>query len=252
MLFIFKSSVFACLFFLLAYPLFSQVSIGTSPPAAGTMLDIPSTTRGVLLPRLSPAQLTTLAGSLTPAEKGMLVTDASTGKTVGWDGTEWTDIANLSAISPLAVSSTNQVAFNRGTAAGDLITWDGNNWVNMQPAQQFSISVENRQPYLAVNYCIALQGIFPARNEPFVSQIQIFPFNFAPLGWALCNGQLLAISQNTALFSLIGTMYGGNGQSNFALPDLQGRVPVNFGQGPGLSNYDQGQIGGTESTTIAH
>jgi microcystin-dependent protein len=204
-----------------------------------------------LLPRLTPAQLTTLAASLTSSEKGMLVTDASTGKTVGWDGKIWTDIANLSANSPLAVSSTNQVAINPGTAAGDLITWNGNNWINMRPAQQFSIAVENRQPFLAVNYCIALQGIFPARNDPFVSQIQIFPYNFAPNGWAFCDGQILAIAQNTALFSLIGTFYGGDGRSNFALPDLRGRVPVNAGQGPGLSPYIQGQAGGTESSTIA-
>ena len=233
---------------------FAQVSIGTSPPAANAMLDINSTTKGVLLPRLTPAQLATLAGSLTASEKGMLVTDASTGKAVGWDGGVWTDIANLSAITPLAVSSTNQIAFNPGTQAGDLITWDGNNWVNMQPAtQHFSIAVENRQPFLAVNYCIALQGIFPARSdgEPFVSQIQCFPYNFPPRGWAFCDGAILAISQNTALFSLIGTFYGGNGTSNFALPDLRGRVPVNFGQGPGLSNYDVGETGGTESTTIS-
>jgi microcystin-dependent protein len=181
----------------------------------------------------------------------MLVTDASTGKALGWDGTTWTDIANLSAITPLSVSSTNQVAFNPGTASGDLITWDGNNWVNMQPAQQFSIAVENRQPYLAVNYCIALQGIFPAHNDPFVSQIQIFPFNFPPLGWAFCNGQLMSINPNQALFSLLGTTYGGDGQTTFALPDLQGRVPFNYGQGAGLTNYQEGQAGGTESTTIA-
>ena len=249
---IFKRGASALAFFFLAAPLFSQVSIGTSsPPAGNAMLDITSTTKGVLLPRLSSAQLATLSASLTASEKGMLVTDASTGKALGWDGKIWTDIANLSARTPLSVSSTNQVALNAGTKTGDLITWDGNNWINMQPAQQFSIAVDNRQPYLAVNYCIALQGIFPARNDPFVSQIQIFPFNFPPRGWAFCNGQILAISQNTALFSLLGTTYGGNGISNFALPNLQGRTPVNFGQGPGLSNYDEGETGGTESSTIA-
>ncbi len=86
--------------------------------------------------------------------------------------------------------------------------------------------------------------------DPFVAEIRIFPFNFAPRGWAHCNGQLLPISQNTALFSLLGTTYGGNGQSNFALPDLQGRAPMQPGQGPGLSLHDLGETGGTESVTL--
>src|SRR4051794_22295228 len=86
--------------------------------------------------------------------------------------------------------------------------------------------------------------------EAFIGQITIFAGNFAPRGWALCNGQLLAIAQNTALFSILGTTYGGNGQTTFALPDLRGRAPVHAGQGPGLSNYDLGQVGGSESTTL--
>ena len=86
--------------------------------------------------------------------------------------------------------------------------------------------------------------------EPFVGEIKLVPYNFAPRGWALCNGQIIAISQNTALFSLLGTMYGGNGISTFALPDLRGRVAVGVGQGPGLSNYDQGQVAGVETVTL--
>lgn len=86
--------------------------------------------------------------------------------------------------------------------------------------------------------------------DPFVAEIRIFGFNFAPKGWAFCNGQLLPISQNTALFSLLGTMYGGDGKSTFALPDLQGRTPMFWGQGPGLSLYDQGQTGGEEYITL--
>jgi len=87
-------------------------------------------------------------------------------------------------------------------------------------------------------------------SEPFLGMIIIVPYNFAPRGWAFCSGQILPIAQNTALFSLIGTTFGGNGQTTFALPDLRGRVPNSSGQGPGLSNYDLGQVGGTESTTI--
>src|SRR3954470_13187884 len=87
-------------------------------------------------------------------------------------------------------------------------------------------------------------------SDPFVAEIRMFGFNFAPTGWAQCNGQLLPISQNTALFSLLGTMYGGDGKTTFALPDLQGRVPMMHGQGPGLSLHDQGEAGGSESVTL--
>lgn len=86
--------------------------------------------------------------------------------------------------------------------------------------------------------------------DPFVAEIRIFPFNFAPKGWAWCDGQLLPLSQNTALFSLLGTTYGGDGKSNFALPDLQGRAPMHPGQGPGLSLHDLGETGGSETVTL--
>ncbi len=86
--------------------------------------------------------------------------------------------------------------------------------------------------------------------DPFVAEIRIFPFNFAPHGWAWCDGQLLPLSQNTALFSLLGTTYGGNGQSNFALPNLQGSAPLHPGQGPGLSLYDLGQTGGSDTVSL--
>jgi microcystin-dependent protein len=86
--------------------------------------------------------------------------------------------------------------------------------------------------------------------NPFVAEIRIFPFNFAPKGWAFCDGQLLAISQNTALFSLLGTTYGGDGKSTFALPDMQGNAPMHPGQGPGLSLHDLGETGGTDTVTL--
>lgn len=86
--------------------------------------------------------------------------------------------------------------------------------------------------------------------EAFIGEIRLVGFNFAPQGWALCDGQLLSISQNTALFSLLGTTYGGDGRTTFALPDLRGRVPVNQGQGPGLSPYNIGQSSGAETVTL--
>jgi microcystin-dependent protein len=89
-------------------------------------------------------------------------------------------------------------------------------------------------------------------SEPFVGEIKMFAGNFAPYGWALCAGQLMPISENEALFNLIGTTYGGDGQETFGLPDLQGRVPIHMGQGPGLSqNYVIGEKAGVEQVTLS-
>ena len=86
--------------------------------------------------------------------------------------------------------------------------------------------------------------------DPFVAEIRIFPFTFAPKGWAECNGQLLPISQNTALFALLGTVYGGDGKSTFGLPELNARAPMHPGQGSGLSLHDLGEMGGSETVTL--
>src|SRR5262249_52029103 len=86
--------------------------------------------------------------------------------------------------------------------------------------------------------------------DPFVAEIRIFPFNFPPKGWAFCDGQLLPLSQNTALFSLLGTTYGGDGKSNFALPNMQGNAPMHPGQGPGLSLHGLGEPGGSETVSL--
>jgi microcystin-dependent protein len=86
--------------------------------------------------------------------------------------------------------------------------------------------------------------------DPFVAEIRCFPFNFAPKGWAFCDGQILPISQNTALFSLLGTTYGGDGKSTFALPNLQGNVPIHQGQGPGLTLRQLGEMGGETNVTL--
>src|SRR5262252_1195098 len=87
-------------------------------------------------------------------------------------------------------------------------------------------------------------------SNPFVAEIRIFTGNFAPTGWAQCNGQLLPISQNTALFSLLGTFYGGDGKSTFALPNMQGNAPMMWGQGPGLTDRVIGEIAGSPSVTL--
>ncbi|MDH4655554.1 tail fiber protein [Pseudomonas sp. JS3066] len=87
-------------------------------------------------------------------------------------------------------------------------------------------------------------------SDPFLGEIRMVGFNFAPRGWALCQGQVMSIAQNSALFSLLGTLYGGNGQVTFGLPDYRGRSPVGQGQGPGLSPIDIGEVSGTENVTI--
>lgn len=163
---------------------------------------------------------------------------------------------------PLKIKNDSIEISKTGTVKGNMITYDGNNWVALGldanhpfvDSIRFASPASNLQPYLTLNYCISLFGIFPSRSgsDPFVGEIEIFGFNFAPNGWALCNGQLMAISQNTALFSLLGTMYGGDGISTFALPDLQGRIPIHMGQGSGLSNHNQGESGGSETIILQY
>jgi microcystin-dependent protein len=249
------AAILCCLFAPAQTQAQTSIGVGTTTPDAQSILDVSSTSKGLLLPRLTAAEQSTLAATLTSAQLGMLVTDASSGKPIFWTGSAWKDASGLTvtATTPLSISSVNTVSLNPGTKTGDLITWDGTNWINMQPAtQHFNITVDNRQPFLALNYCIALEGVFPSRNgiSPFISEIDLYAFNFAPKGYALCNGQLLPINQNTALFALIGTSYGGNGTTTFELPNLQSRAAIHNGQGATLSNYTIGQTGGTETNNI--
>ena len=141
-----------------------------------------------------------------------------------------------------------------GTSAGDLLTWDSNNWVALQPAVHGHAVQSSMQPSLVLNYVIALQGIYPSRNgaDPFLGEIMLFGSYFAPRGWAKCDGQLLSIAQYSALFSLLGTIYGGDGRTTFGLPDLRGRVPMHHGSGPGLTPRSQGSRFGTETHTPTH
>ncbi len=110
----------------------------------------------------------------------------------------------------------------------------------------------NMQPSLGISYIIALYGVFPSPSksvkgtDPYVGEIAMFAGNFAPNGWAFCNGQLLSIASNNALFALIGTYYGGDGVTTFALPDLRGRVPMHHGTGPGLTPRSIGEKVGAE------
>lgn len=233
-----------------------SVGIGTDTPNPNAALDIRSTTKGVLIPSLTTAQQNTLASMLTSAEAGMMVTDATTGRPVYWDGSAFQPFVTSNtptAAAPLSLVA-NNLSLNPGTAAGDLLTWDGNNWVNAQPAvQHFSIMADNRQPWLTLNYVISLFGIFPSQtgSQPFVGEIDLVGCNFAPNGWALCDGQLMSVDQNPVLFQLIGTTYGGDGLSTFALPDLRGRTPLHMGSN-GFTNYLIGETSGQETKTFSH
>lgn len=170
----------------------------------------------------------------------------------GQDGPTYTGIA------PVNVDNdNNEIGLNEGSADKDLLMWDGTgeNWISTPPAEAVAgANIDNRQPYLVLNcfIYILLDGNFPSQNDttvprPYLGEIMIAPYNFAPAGWIPCDGQVLPINGNEALFSVLGTIYGGDGRTNFAVPDLRGRVPIHFGFNiPGLSNYRIGQTGGFE------
>jgi len=156
---------------------------------------------------------------------------------------------------PIDVDNVTEViGLNPATSPGDLLTWDGNNWIAQQPAQPPLANPSNMQPYLGINYIIALAGIYPSGNSanPFIAEIIMFGGNFAPRDWAFCNGQLLSIASNSALFSLLGATYGGDSRTTFALPDLRGRVPLHPGSGPGLTNRRLGERAGSETVSHSH
>jgi microcystin-dependent protein len=137
----------------------------------------------------------------------------------------------------------------------NILVANGTNWISKTLALASigtGTPISILPPYLTINYSICLFGVYPSRNgsESYVGEICIYAFNFPPRNWALCDGSIQSISQNQALFSLLGTTYGGDGQSTFALPDLRGRSPIGQGQGTNLSTRVMGQSGGSETTTL--
>jgi microcystin-dependent protein len=215
-----------------------------------------STNAGVLIPKISLTSNLNAASPLTAPIEGMLIYNTGAAQTKGfynWSGSAWTFmgtiIPNLSATTPLVIQS-NSIKLNAGTQADQMITWDGVNWINT--SRKAATSLDNRQPFLALNFCISYFGIFPSQSDasPYVGDIEIFAFNSAPQGWALCDGSLISIANYDTLFALIGTTYGGNGITTFALPDLRGRTAIHKGQGPGLPLYNLGQSGGSEAIII--
>jgi microcystin-dependent protein len=149
----------------------------------------------------------------------------------------------------------NKMDVDLNAGANELMTFDGTNWV-AKGAKVYnsggSLAQNNMQPWIAVNYIIALDGTFPSRSStnPLIAEIIMFGGNFAPRGWALCNGQILPIAPNSALFSLLGTTYGGDGRTTLALPDMRGRTVIHPGTGPGLSSRRLGAKGGSETNVM--
>jgi len=224
-----------------SFSVMAQMAVNTSGSVANAsaMLDVSSTSKGILVPRMTAAQ----RGLISSPATGLMVfqTDSPTGYYY-YNGAGWKQVVNLDA----------SIAF---PPANTLITSDGTNWVTktaITGTAGANAAFDNMQPYLTLNYCIATVGIFPSRSgqNPFIGEVELFGFNFAPVGWAMCNGQLLQISTNQALYALLGNTYGGNGTTNFALPDLRGRMPINQGQGPGLQDRIIGESGGASNITI--
>ncbi len=193
------------------------------------------------------------AGAITDSK----VTDVAASKITGTLAVAngGTGSASLTANNLLVGNGTSAVLTIAPSINNNILVANGTNWVSStltinQAGNNLPFSI--LPPYLPVRYCIALQGIYPTRNggDPFIGEIEILPYNFAPTGWADCDGSIVAIAQNAALFSLLGTFYGGNGTTTFALPDLRGRFPIGQGQRPGFSNYQIGQTGGSETTTL--
>jgi microcystin-dependent protein len=254
--FMFKIKIFICCFLIFSHFVGKAQSTSISPGNNQISLNSNTTNGGLVIPKISlTSNLSSASPTNSPAE-GMLIYNIGAAQTKGfysWSGTSWNFlgvvIPNLSAATPLTIQS-NTVKLNPGTAVNQLITWDNVNWVNTNPKPP--TFVDNRQPYLALNYCIAMFGIFPQRSgiDPFVGEIGLFASNFEPLGWAFCNGQLISIAENDALFALIGTTFGGDGQTTFGIPDLRGRNPIHMGTGAGLPTYVIGQQGGTETKII--
>lgn len=222
-------------------------------PTGGTSYTISGTSQLMSVPYALHAKTAqSITGTIT--ETDPLYSASVAKKVTAADTTKWT-----TAFGWGNHATQSYVKNTSPTVSGNMMTYDGSNWISKKLTLGVSGNVnptpiDNMQPYLVLNYCIALQGIYPSRNsaEPYIGEIDLFPYNFAPYGYASCNGQIMSIAQNTALFSLLGTFYGGNGQTTFGLPNLAGRVAI--GQGISgsayITNRQIGEMGGTETITI--
>jgi microcystin-dependent protein len=242
--------VTSCLLTVVTY---AQVGIGTSTPEASAQLDVSASNRGFLPPRVALVASNSASPLTSPATGLLVFNTATTGDVApGYYYNSGTKAAPLWIRLSASTDSNLYILKPSGASSNDLLSFDGTNWVAKSIFLGTTGSdqpVSNLQPYLVLNFCISLAGIYPSRNsaEPILGEIDIFGFDFAPRNYAKCDGQLLPISQNSALFSLLGTYYGGDGRVTFALPDLRGRVPMHNGTGNGLTPRPLAQQGGAET-----
>lgn len=238
------------------------VSINTTGAAANgsAILDVSSSSKGMLIPRMTSTQRTAILNTAV----GLLVFDTNTKSFWFYQSTGWTELQS-SSTNPWQKIGNNIYNSNSGNVgigiaapqnkldvsgsirADSLLVKTEGNVSDMLVKQTANGKIGFRKSTygLGLNYCIALQGIFPSQNKPvrnnntspnsvtsadaYIGEIMLVAYNFAPRGWAFCNGQLLLISQNEALFSLLGTQFGGDGITTFALPDLRDATPVHLG-----------------------
>ena len=235
-----------------SFSLTAQVAFTTdgSDADASAMLDVKSTDKGILVPRMTTAERDAIVAPAT----GLLIYLTDANDFYFFDGAVWKQFSgasdgdwiingnNMSTTANVGIgTSPNEELDGIGTVNGTNFTGDGSTLT-------FGTN-SNMQPSLGISYIIALVGIFPSQNKsvlPFIGEISMFAGNFAPQGWAFCNGQLLSINQNQALFSILGTTYGGDGETTFALPDLRGSAPMHHGNGIGLTPRDLGEKVGAE------
>lgn len=249
------------LFFSLAFYFSNAQSVAinnTSTVAnSSAMLDVSSTSKGMLIPRMTTAQRTAILNTAT----GLMVFDTDTNSFWFYQA-GWKELQSVST-NPWQKSGNNIYNSNSGNvgvgtsipaqkldvngtaAATSVVIRSGGSVGDCLIRQDANGTIGFRKPVygLGINYCISLNGIFPSQSrpaptdsvtsvlggDPYVGEIMMFAGNFAPKGWAFCNGQLLPIAQNIALYSLLGTTYGGNGVTTFALPDLRNAAPVHAG-----------------------
>jgi microcystin-dependent protein len=212
------------------------VTTDGSLPAASAMLDVRSTSRGILVPRMTAAQRAAIS---TPVQGLMVYQTDQVSGFYCYSGSAWREEMDV-------VNSAGSVL------SGKLMTFDGTNWVAKSMTSGTTGTnqgVNSMQPYLTLDYYIATDGVFPSQSgwDSYCGEVQIGGFSFAPNWFVKCDGQLLDINNYTTLFTLIGTTYGGDGQNTFAVPDLRGRVALHQGQAPGSTYKVIGEQWGCET-----
>jgi microcystin-dependent protein len=231
-------------------PLGGNVGIGTMSPLA--KLDVTGNIKITDGTQGAGKVLTSDANGLASWQTAGTATNVSGIVAVANGGT---GAATLAANNLLVGNGTSAVSTISPATSGNILYANGTNWLSKTLGVGLSgngASFSNMQPYQTTNYCIATQGIFPSRAgyDAYMGEINIFAFDFVPRGYNACDGAILSVSSNAALFALLGTTYGGNGSTTFALPDYRGRTLIGQGAGPGLSARVLGQSGGTENTTL--